>query len=347
MKLAALLLLVGACKDAKELTDHLPQQQRALQAKMSTWMPATAHQLWQGAWLLQLADDAPPVAVDVRGDKAVLFDGVDEKQVEFRVIEPCAVAFGSQEIQFVIDAGKIRAGRGAAGMRKGTDAIVCGDGRDPGAPEEGVYLVEGNRCATWKRDANSLGATLGSAAWSFREGVCVWANARGEDLLETGTEHYRSLMVVKGDLLEEREFTKASKINMRATSWDAAKTSAAGSVKPASKLDQAKAAGGTVGDTKTIAGLHATYASSPQTLAGQDFEIAGVLVEVSTQTVHGKTVGLAIIAEQANPKSMQLLCETAGAVKGVKPGDAVTVKGAIDTRHDYARLRRCSVTKSP
>lgn len=332
-----LLVLLVACKDAQDFTERIPQQQRALKMQMETWMPAGVAKAWQGAWLLQLEDDGPLVAVDVRGDKAVLFDGVAEKQVDFKVIEPCAVAFGTYEIQFLLEDGKIRAGRGAAGMRstetgKDKTAIACGDGRDPGAPEEGVYLVEGNRCATWKRNAQG--------AWSSREGVCAWANARGEDLLDVGTEHYSSTLVVRGAYMEERAFTKSSKANMRATSWDAAKTSAKGNVKPTTKLDAAKDAGGRVGDTTTIAGIQATFANNPQPLVGLDLEITGVVVDVGKRYV--------VVAEVDNPKSLHLACETIADVTGVKTGDTVTVKGAIDTRqHDTARLRRCSVTKSP
>jgi hypothetical protein len=328
---AALLLLLVACKDAKEFTDVVPEQQRALQMKMSAWMPKDADKAWQGAWLLQLDDDGPYVAVDVRGDKALLFDGVAEKQVEFKIIEPCAVAFGTHEIQFLLEDGKIRVGRGAAGMRKAKTAVACGDGRDPGAPEEGVFLVEGQRCASWKRDAKGT--------WSAREGVCAWANARGDDLLDVGTEHYSSTLVIRGDYMEERSFTKSSKLNMRATSWDAAKTSAKGNVKPTTAVDKAREAGGKVGDSKTIAGIHATFANNPQPLVGLDLEITGTVVDVGTRYV--------VVAEP-DKQSLHLACETTADVTGVKVGDTVTVKGAIDTRqHDTARLRRCSVTKLP
>lgn len=337
------LLLLAGCPEKgaeKELTQHLPDRDRAQRESMNAWMPKDAAQVWQGAWLLRLVEDGPLVGVNVAGDKATIFDGVDEKQVPFKVIEPCAVAFGPHEIQFLIRDGKVVSGRGAAGMRKGENAIVCGDGRDPGAPEEGVYLVVKNGCTTWKRDAKG--------EWTTRDGVCMWANARGDDLLDVGTEHYSSTVIVKGDFLEERAFTKSSADHMRATSWDAAKTSVKGNVKTASKLDVWKAAGGVVGDYKTIAGLHATYANNPQPLVGLDLEIPGVLVETSTQSIRGKvTSTLAVIADPANPKSMQLVCETQADVTKVKPGDRVVVKGVIDTRHDHARLRQCTVTKAP
>ena len=277
---------------------------------------------------MRLVEDGPIVAVDVTGDRATIFDGVDEKQVPFKVIEPCAVAFGPHEIQFLIRDGKVVSGRGAVGMRKGDTAIVCGDGRDPGAPEEGVYLVNKNRCQTWKRDAQG--------GWSSREGVCVWASERGDDVLGVGTEHYASTLIVKGDVLEERAFTKSSAAHVRATSWDAAKTTVKGNTKPPSKLDLARAAGGVVGDTTTNAGLQATYAERPAPLVGLDLEYAGVLVGVA-----GKLVTI------EDAKAMQLVCEAQADVKHVAPGDRVVVKGAIDTRHAEARLRRCTVTKAP
>lgn len=342
MRLLALLALAGCPEKGadKELTAHVPDREKAIAASMSDWMPKDADQAWQGAWLVRLVEDGPIVAAEVTGDKAKIFDGVEEKEVAFKVIEPCAVAFGPHEIQFLIRDGKVVSGRGAAGMRKGETAVVCGDGRDPGAPEEGVYIVVKNRCSTWKRDAKG--------AWSQRDGVCVWANARGDDLLDVGTEHYSSTLVVKGDFLEERAFTKSAQDHMRATSWDAAKTTVTGNIKPPSKLEAAKAAGGVVGDHETIAGLHATYANNPQPLVGVDIEVAGVLVETSARSSRGKVAAwLVVIADPANPKAMQLVCETTADVSKVKPGERVVLKGVIDTRQDHARLRQCTVTAAP
>jgi hypothetical protein len=336
----ALLLLLVACKDGQSLVDHAQKKGGVEKpGDMDEWMPKEAIGAWQGAWLLQLVDDGPRVAVNIAGDKATIFDGKDEKQVAFEIIEPCAVALGEHELQFLIRAGKILIGRGAAGMRKGDKAIVCGDGRDPGAPEEGVYLVTGNKCQTWKRD---------KGAWNWRTGVCVWANARGDDLLDVGTEHYSSTVIVKGDFLEEKHFTASAKGNSRATTWDAAKTMATANMKPASKLDEALAAGGRVGDTSTIAGLHATYANNPTPLVGQEIVIRGQFLESSTETIHGQVgATLSVIVDPANPKAMQLVCKTHGAVTGIKPGDMVYARGDIDTGHDYARLKRCRITKAP
>lgn len=342
MKHTALLLLLvsGACND-KPLMEHTEAQRvRDEGNTMGEWMPKGVLAAWQGAWLLRFVDEGPLVAVNVEGEKATVFDGITETQVPFKIIEPCAVAIDTRELQFLIRDGKVVSGHGAAGMRKGEKAIVCGDGRDPGAPEEGVYLVNKNRCKTWKRDAKG--------AWSSRDGVCVWANARGDDLLDVGTEHYSSTVVVKGDFLEERNFTRSSKDHTKATSWDAAKTMVTANMKPPSTLEAAKAAGGVVGDTKTIAGLHATYANSPTPLVGIELEVPGVLVEMSTQTVHGKVAfTLAVIADPATPKAKPLVCKMQGVVNGIKPGDRVVAKGDIDTTHEYARLSRCQITKQP
>jgi len=133
------------------------------------WMPKDADQAWQGVWVLRLADDDPLVAVEITKDRAKLFDGRAEQQLGFAIIEPCAVAFtgGAKpiELQFLIRDGAVVSGRGAVAYRKGHKAVVCGDGRDPGAPEEGVYIVDDNRCVTWKRDAKGV--------WGYRDGVCV------------------------------------------------------------------------------------------------------------------------------------------------------------------------------
>ena len=333
MRLAALLLLV-ACKDAKPLTEQAGVGAPAADdgGNMGEWMPKDAAKAWQGAWLLRLTPDGPIVAVNVVGDKATIFDGRDEKQVAFSVVQPCAAAFGANEVQFLVreDAkgrlATIVSGHGAAGMRKGDTAIVCGDGHDPGAPEEGVYLVTKNRCKTWKRDAKGV--------WGFRTGVCVWANARGDDLLDVGTEHYSSTLIVKGDFLEERYFTKSATQHRRATSWDAARTEVNANLPATSKLDEARAAGGVVGDMTTIAGIHATYANNKGPLIGVDLEVRGTLVEV-----HGKTT---VIEDK-----LRLVCESTSAVTKVKQGDTVVAKGRIDTRHDEPRIQRCTLTKVP
>lgn len=337
---AAPLLLLFACKDAQPLTDHA-QKQGVVEkpGDMDAWMPKDAVSAWQGAWLIHLVEEGPLVGVNVAGDKATIFDGKDEQQVAFKIIEPCAVAIGTHELQFLIRGGKVVVGRGAAGMRDGDKAIVCGDGRDPDAPEEGVYLVTGNKCQTWKRD---------KGVWGWRTGVCVWANARGDDLLDVGTEHYSSTVIVKGDFLEERNFTRSAKNNAKATSWDAAKTMVTANLKPASKLEEALAAGGRVGDTSSIAGLHATYANNPTPLVGQELVVRGQVLESSTETIHGTIRStLVVIADPANPKAMQLVCKAHGVVTGIAPGDMVYARGDIDTGHDYARLKRCRLTKAP
>lgn len=334
MRLAPLLLLV-ACKDGKPLVE---QTQGTVAADddggdMGEWMPKDAAKAWEGAWLMRLTPDGPIVAVNVVGDKATIFDGREEKQVAFSVVQPCAAAFGANEVQFLLRDGAAKgrpativSGHGAAGMRKGDTAIVCGDGHDPDAPEEGVYLVTKNRCKTWKRDAKGV--------WGFRTGVCVWANARGDDLLDVGTEHYSSTLIVKGDFLEERNFTKSATQHRRATSWDAARTEVNANLPPVSKLDEAKAAGGVIGDMTTIAGIQATYANNKGPLIGVDLEVRGTLVEI-----HGKTT---VIEDK-----LRLVCESTAAVTKVKQGDTVVAKGRIDTRHDEARLQRCTLTKAP
>ena len=339
MKLAALLLLV-ACQDGKPLQEHADVEKVADSGgNIAEWMPKDAGKAWEGAWLLRLTPDGPIVGVNIAGDKATIFDGGDEKSVAFSIVQPCAVAIGANEIQFLVRDGKVVSGHGAAGMREGDKAIVCGDGHDPGAPEEGVYLVTGNHCKTWKRD---------KGVWGFRAGVCVWANARGDDLLDVGTEHYSSTVIVKGDFLEERYFTTSSAEHRRATTWDAAKVEVTANMPEVSALDHAKAAGGRVGDMTTIAGIHATYANNKGPLIGVDLEVRGKLVETSTQTIRGKVTSTqATIADPDNPKAMPLICQVDGTVTSVKQGDSVVAKGRIDTRHDYARLRRCTITKAP
>ena len=64
-----LLLVLAACKgEGKDFTKHLPEQQRALQMQMATWMPPDAEKAWQGAWLIQLVT-RPARPIDFEGDR--------------------------------------------------------------------------------------------------------------------------------------------------------------------------------------------------------------------------------------------------------------------------------------
>jgi len=325
--------------------------------EFAKWAPKDADKLWQGAWVMKFADDGPLLAVNIVGDKATVYDGRTEAQYRFSVIEPCAIQFAGAktaspgsagarsaaerredeiEMQFLIRDGQIVVGRGAVAYRRGETAIACGDGRDPGAPEEGVYTVSGNHCTTWKRDA--------TGAWWGRDGVCVWANARGEDLLEVGTEHYLSSMVLVGDIAMERDFKETAKDNIRAASWDEAKAAALAKAGPVTPLELAKAAGGSIGNTKSIAGVVVTYAEHPASLVGADIELEGTYVEQTTNEAHKKVkTTFAVITDTSK---LQLTCQVDGAVKGIAAGDRVIVKGGIDTsKRDEVRLEHCTIKK--
>jgi hypothetical protein len=322
------------------LSTACPSKQEEAKEQLADWMPADAEKLWQGAWVLRLEHDGPFVAVNITGGTAMQWDGTTEKPVRFAVTQPCAATFGGKELQFLIKNGAIVAGRGAAGMirgGKGSRAVVCGDGRDPNAPEEGVYIVKGRFCQSWKRDAQMM--------WSSRDGVCAWANARGDDLIDVGTEHYYSSLVINGETAEEREFTRTAKENVRYATWDEAKQKIVPVVDEKSHLDAALQAGGVVGDTGTVAGFAATYAADKRKLISFEAEIPGTVKETTTNEAHGKIATTFVTIVDPSQQGVALVCEVTGEVKDLKAGDRVVVKGRPDMRHDYARLRPCTLAK--
>lgn len=182
------------------------------------WTDPAAEAAWRGAWVVTLQrdryDDEHRVALHVTGDHATIFDGTTERTARFSIDRPCEATIVDRAVtyhlQFAYVDGELTVGAGAIGVRRGTSAIVCGTGRDPNAEEEGVYILDGNSCTSWK--PNTTG-------WVGRTGVCVQSTVRGRDEVRVGTAHYASALLATGPLLASAEFEKMTRV----ASFDEAK----------------------------------------------------------------------------------------------------------------------------
>jgi hypothetical protein len=311
---------------------------------VTTWLPDAAKQAWQGAWVIVLRhandDSGIRAAVSIEGDRAHVFDGSSEYDAEFVIDRPCEATIKMQgrptHIQFAYAGGRLVIGNGAVGFRRGEEAVVCGVGRDPDSVEEGVYALTGNHCTTWKPSASG---------WSGRDGVCVWSDVRGQNMLDVGTEHYATQLTVTGDFLQSDDFEHSIQRHEaeRAASFAAAKqavTAAGGD-----RVAQAVAAGGSVGDLSTIASVHASFLADKNHVGSVPLELPAVFVETSTLTVQGKVWNEVVVADPDHPAAAKLTCKTLDSPAGLAAGAKVVVRGKVDITSDVARLDPCSLGK--
>lgn len=331
------LVVVAAlgCRDDKPVA----RSYESFEDVIAAWAPPEARQAWDGAWVLALrrgpGDAGRRVAVEVRGAQAKVFDGTRESTAGFAITRPCEAAIRGLPIQFAWADGALVLGSGGVGIRRGTAAVVCGTGNDPGAPEEGVYVLDGDRCQTWKPGEGG--------AWSDRVGVCARANVRGQDLVDVGTEHYSTTLEVHGELLASRAFAESRAAYRRYPSFEAAKAALLEEHAKTDPVAIAEAAGGTVGDTSTVAGIAATFAADRARLG--ELEVAAVVVDASTLTIRGTAYAVVMVADANRPKLPVLGCQSLPPAEAepVRVGTQVVVSGRLDPAHDTPWLSPCTI----
>lgn len=228
-KLVLGVLLVCACGGKKEgggggaVASNLPDE-------IATWMPKGAVEAWQGAWTtrmnlgMKMSMSSPLAALDIKGDGAKAFDGKTEHPLGFELDSPCTASFkqaitegamkggtSTHTKQFLVKDGKLLAGEGAAGMRKGKAAIACMIGMDKLAT-----LDEAGKCKTW---SNMLDR------WSSKDTTCAWSKDGDKDVLTVGTGTWAAKLVADGDLLMNEQFAGEVKKESvkKMASYDAAK----------------------------------------------------------------------------------------------------------------------------
>ena len=368
MAIALMILAVGCSKkkegdaakgEAPKAADKPAETGAELPESVMAWMPKGAAEAWQGAWNGRLTLEmggthsmaGDPAAIEIKGDKATVFDGKKETQLGFVVESPCTVRFdqalteGSMKggtayhhKQFAMKDGKLLVGEGAAGYRKGKTAIVCTTGS-----QGGIYVVpEAGDCQVWEKKFDK---------WESKKDTCAWSQADGKDVLTLGTGDWASKVTADGDVLADDQFMQFVKegLHEKAADYAAAKEWVTAKVKADDPGEQAKAAGGKVGDTSTIVSLNASYAAD-KSLKGKPLEIKAQFLNASSSTSSsgGTTTNFysAQLVDSKDQTKFTLSCETKEEVKGFKQFDKVIAKGTIGDSFGKPSLEDCTLTKA-
>jgi len=195
--------------------DHEPQIVMVtvpLPGELAQWMPPDVGSAWQGSWVsgltFDIRRDSGTTALQIDGNRAVVFDGTRERTMTFAVIAPCLAEFVeiesedtrgsvamtktiSREIEFVRARGRLEVGRGWLGYVRGKAAIACSNSAADGA----VYtLDERANCARWEQWPRT-------SPWQHTAARCTWSKRGGLDVLaiEHGQKHLE--LVADGEIL--------------------------------------------------------------------------------------------------------------------------------------------------
>ena len=349
------VLTAGGCK--KGGGGSAAAKGRELPESVMEWTPAGAQQALQGAWKARMTLAAnmggthsmagDPVALDIKADTATAFDGKKEHVLKWVVESPCTVRLDEEltegsmkggtayhEIMFVLKDGKALLGDGGVGFKKGNAWVFCTSGMDSG----GVYIQEDKSkpCTHW-------GEKFGT--WEQKEGVCKWDTADGKERLTVGTGDWATKLYVEGDLLMTEQFKDAAKLYEKVGDFAAAKQAVIEKNKADDPGEQAKAAGGKVGDKSTVVGLIATYAAD-KSLKGQTIELTAEFLNSNHSWSGDKHYYNAIVVDNKDSTALTLTCDTKEEVTGFTQFDKVVVKGTLDESFDKPSLKDCTITKA-
>jgi hypothetical protein len=197
-------------------------------------MPANMNALLQGAWQTRIsfygekgASIDAPTALEITGNKARAWDGTKEHALELEPVAPCLFGlresiagngWASYQKRFLAANGKLVAvGDGAAGYRKGKEAIVCQIG-----PDDVITSDANGTCKSWSRDV------MDPKKWHSKDTPCAWGKKDGKDTFTAGKagDSFASTLDADGDLLwtdQLRDETKAERYMKKATDYAAAK----------------------------------------------------------------------------------------------------------------------------
>lgn len=347
----------GGCKK-KGGGDSAAAKGRELPDSVMQWTPAGAEQAFVGAWKarMTLASNmggshsmaGDPIALDIKAETATAFDGKVEKQLSWVIESPCTARFDEEltegsmkggtayhELMFVLKDGKALLGDGGAGFKKGNAWVFCTGGMDSG----GVYIQEDKTkpCTHW-------GEKFGK--WEQTEGQCKWEMADGKERLTVGTGDWATKLYVEGDLVMSEQFQDAAKLYEKVSDFATAKKAVVDKNKADDPGEQAKAAGGKVGDKSTVVGLIATYAAD-KSIKGQVVELTAEFLNSNHSWSGDKHYYNGIVVDNKDSTSFTLSCDTKEEVTGFTQFDKVVVKGTIDESFNKPALKDCTITKAP
>jgi hypothetical protein len=323
--------------------------------EIAAWMPKGAAEAWQGAWnsrltlyqggggTMSLAGN--PAAIEIKGDKATVWDGKAEHQLEFAVDSPCTVAFKYEITEggmkggiatvrkdYVLGAdGKLVVGDGAVGYRKGKAAVAC--------TVDGVHTLDDKgTCLVWKDRFGKLESA---------PATCTWSSDGGKDLLTIGTGDWSSKLYAEGDVLQSEQFARYVEegYHARAKDYAEAKAAVTAKVKEKDPVEIAKKEGGKVGETSTVASLNATFGSDRASVEGKEVEVTTLFMNNTTSTSNTGTTHISTLKDSKDSK-LSLSCYTKDAVS-LTQWDKVVAKGKVKESFGEAGLEDCTVTKAP
>lgn len=316
-------------------------------AEFSAWMPKGATEAWAGAHSSRLmygggstmSMAGNPVALQITGGTAKVFDGNKEAELEFAIDSPCGVVFrekgkdGSTRYyhkNFLVRDGKLLAGDGAVGYRKGKTALVCTSGMD------GVFVVDDKGCKAFRQRFGDK--------WESEAKKCAWSSENGKDVVTLGEGDWARKLVADGDYLISDQFSDEAKLHAKAASYDEAKASVTAKVKEKDPGEIAKAAGGVVGRTDTIASVAATYAADKKSLDGKPLEITALHFSTSTMTANGKKSHIVSLVDSKEQTKITMSCHmTEEPPKDIKQYEKVTAKGTVRESFGTAGLEPCTL----
>jgi hypothetical protein len=318
---------------------------------VTAWMPKDAANAFAGAWSSRLmwggkkgsmSMAGNPVAMQITGGKAKVFDGYKEAELTFTLETPCKVEFGEAVKggtqlygkTYLIRDGALQMGDGAVGYRKGKTGLVCGEGS-----MEGAIVVDEKGCTKYGRKFGDK--------WASEAQKCAWSQQDGKDLLTIGDGNWATKVFADGDYLVSDQFKESVKLTTKAASWDEAKADVTAKVKEKDPVEIAKQAGGEVGKTDTIASLAATYGTDPKNLDGKPLEITALHYSTSTMTSNGKKSHIVSLVDSKEQTKITLSCHMKeDPPADIKQYDKVTAKGTVKESFGTAGLEDCTLAKA-
>ena len=157
-------------------------------------LPARA-KAWQGAHVVD------GLAYEIAGTVAKVWDGTAEKKLTFTLESPCSAklmeksADGSESgsvATFTLKGGKLVAGLGEAGSRKGKSAIACVGGQV-------LTLDDAGTCLAWSS----------MFEWKSEPGTCAFAQQGGKEVFTAKVNNSDTTLVVDGDALMTEQLVNA------------------------------------------------------------------------------------------------------------------------------------------
>ena len=324
-----------------------------------SWLPADAHEAWEGAWVtrMHLQSDkkayttlaGDPVALEIKGTKVTAFGGDKDQQLALSFESPCSARFAETITEgsmkggtsytsktFVVENGALVVGDGEVGYRKGKAAIACTSGDD-------VYLLdEKGTCTYWKKEFKD---------WQkWPDAKCTWSQKDGKDVLAIGEGDRADVLIATGDVLASESFRDDAKRGHHARAKDFADAKAQVTAKLAADDPgtRAKAKGGVAGKTETVLSLIATLTSDPS-LKGKPIELSAQYLNSSSSTSGGKTTHNVMIVDGKDMTELAIPCELGETAppEGLVPYDKVNVKGTVGEAFGKPELEGCTIAKAP